>query len=135
MQLVLALLIQTAAALPLLEAEAGLDFMAYPGQTVELNGAGSGADDLEYRWTRTGGPPAELDDSSLANPQFVPDRPGTYTFELTVASGGESSVPDQVSVVVVHTDAGEVNTGGCGVVGAGPWLLALVPLLWRLRDS
>ena len=117
----------------LLEAEAGLDFLAYPGQSIELNGSGAGADDLEYRWTRVSGPPAELDDSSISNPSFTPEQPGTYTFDLTVSSGGESSIADQVSVAVVHTDAGEVNTTGCAVAGAGPWLLALLPLLWRVR--
>ncbi|HJN75832.1 MAG TPA: hypothetical protein QGF58_18020 [Myxococcota bacterium] len=128
-------LVNGALAMPLLEAEAGLDFIAYPGQTVELNGAGSGADDLDYAWRRISGPPVELDDSSIANPRFTPDQPGTHTFELTVTAEGESSVPDAISVVVVHTDAGEVNPGGCAVGPGGPWLLALLPLLWRLRDS
>lgn len=124
-------LLSVAFALPLVEAEAGLDFLAYPGQTIELNGAGSGADDLEYRWTRVGGPPAELSDDSAPNPQFTPERPGTYTFELTVASGGEQSIPDRVSVVVAHTDAGEVHTGGCSSVAGGSWLLGLLWLRGR----
>ena len=42
--------------LPLVEANAGEDFMAYVGQTVELNGTGFGDGELGYRWERVSGP-------------------------------------------------------------------------------
>ena len=108
--------------LPLVEANAGDDFMAYVGQTVELNGTGFGDGELSYRWERMSGPPAELSDPTIANPQFVPEIAGTYTFELVITDDddGESSLPDEVSVAIVRTDAGTVHTGGCAAHnGAG----------------
>ncbi len=120
---------------PLVEANAGEDFMAYTGQTVELNGTGVGEGELSYAWVRVSGPPAELNDPNTQNPQFTPDQPGTYTFELAVSSdAGESSLPDAVSVVVVHTDAGTVNTGGRCTTGPGPsWALGALLGLLALR--
>ena len=124
--------------LPLVEASAGDDFMAYVGQTVELNGTGFGDGDLEYGWTRVSGPPAELSDPATANPQFTPNEPGTYTFDLVVSSGGESSLPDAVSVAIIRTDAGTVHTGGrCATTPAPavPGLMVLGLLALRRRQT
>jgi hypothetical protein len=124
--------------LPLVEASAGDDFMAYVGQTVELNGTGFGDGDLEYGWTRVSGPPAELSDPAAANPQFTPNEPGTYTFDLVVSSGGESSLPDAVSVAIIRTDAGTVHTGGrCATTGpvAGGALMVLGLLALGRRQT
>lgn len=121
--------------LPLVTADAGDDFMAYPGQVIELNGSGSGDGDLTYAWVRTAGPPAELDDSTLPNPRFTANDAGTYTFELTVSAGEEASLPDAISVVIVHTDAGTLHDTGCAVGGLGgmgaAWLLGLVAVARR----
>ena len=107
--------------LPLVEADAGIDFMAYVGQTIELNGGGSGDGELSYSWSRTGGPPAELTAADTPNPRFTPEKEGTYAFELVVQSGDEASLPDQVSVVIVRTDVNAVvPTGELGLCATGP---------------
>ena len=98
---------QTPPPLPLLEAQAGVDFMAYVGQTVELAGGGGGADELSYSWVRSGGPPAELSDPSSSTPRFTPEQPGSYRWDLSVSSGAEASLPDTVTVIVVATDTPE----------------------------
>jgi len=122
--------------LPLVEANAGDDFMAYVGQTVELNGTGFGDGELSYRWERMSGPPVELSDPSSANPQFVPEIAGTYAFELVVTDDGEPSLPDEVSVAIVRTDAGTVHTGRCAATGAlGVGWLGLLPLLAVRRQT
>lgn len=120
--------------LPLVTADAGDDFMAYPGQVIELNGTGDGDGDLDYAWRRVGGPPAELDDATLPNPRFTATEAGTYTFELIVNAGAEASLPDSVAVVIVHTDAGTLHDTGCNVAGlGGAWFLGLLALSRRTR--
>ncbi len=107
--------------LPLVEADAGVDFMAYLGQTVELNGSGDGDGELTYAWERVEGPPAELSAVDTPNPRFTAEREGTYTFELVVQSGSEASLADQVSVVIVRTDVNAVvPTGELGLCSTGP---------------
>lgn len=110
---------QTAPPLPLLEAQAGVDFMAYVGQTVELAGGGSGAEELSYSWVRSGGPPAELSDPSSATPQFTPEQPGSYRWDLSVSSGAEASLPDTVTVIIVAVDTPEME-GSCSSTGTTP---------------
>ena len=121
--------------LPLVEANAGEDFMAYVGQTVELNGTGFGDGELGYRWERVSGPPVELSDPDVANPQFVPEVAGTYTFDLVVTSDGETSLPDEVSVAIVRTDVGTVRSGRCATGAAGVGWLGLLALVAVRRQT
>lgn len=107
--------------LPLVEADAGIDFMAYAGQTIELNGGGTGDGELSYSWARVAGPPAELTAADTPNPRFTPEKEGTYSFELVVQSGDEASLPDEVAVVIVRTDVNAVvPTGELGLCATGP---------------
>lgn len=120
----------------LVTADAGDDFMAYPGQVIELNGSGAGDGDLDYSWRRVGGPPAELDDPALPNPRFTANEAGTYRWELIVNAGSEASLPDEVAVVIVHTDAGTLHDRGCAVAPiGGAWFLGLLALGRRFRGS
>ena len=119
---------QTTPPLPLLEAQAGVDFMAYVGQTVELAGGGSGAEELSYSWVRSGGPPAELSDPTSDSPQFTPEQPGSYRWDLSVSSGAEASLPDTVTVMVIATDTPKME-GGCSSTGSSPlWGLGALGL-------
>ncbi|MFT5585351.1 MAG: MYXO-CTERM domain-containing protein [Cognaticolwellia sp.] len=119
---------QTSPPLPLLEAQAGVDFLAYIGQTVELAGGGSGAEELSYSWVRSGGPPAELDDPSSATPQFTAEQPGSYRWDLSVSSGSEASLPDTVTVMVVATETPKMESS-CSTTGSTPlWGLGALAL-------
>lgn len=131
---------QTSPPLPLVEARAGGDFMAYPGQTVELAGSSAGGgEEVSFAWVRRSGPPAELDDPSSATPRFTPQEPGSYVWELTATSGGEASLPDEVTVVIVRTDTSEMTPSSCSVaagsrLAGGAWgLLGALALLRRRR--
>lgn len=129
---------QTTPPLPLLQAQAGADFLAYVGQTVELAGAGSGEEELSYAWVRSGGPPAELDDPSSATPQFTAEQPGSYRWDLSVSSAGQASLPDTVTIVIVATETPKME-GSCSNTGSTPlWglgALALSLVLSRRRRS
>lgn len=117
------------------QAEAGLDFMAYLGQTVELSGDGAGTGDVQFSWVRTSGPPVELSDPGAPNPRFTPAQAGTYTFSLTV-SDDVASDTDSVTVAVVHTDAGTVHAPvGCTHAPAAGGLLGLLALLGLRRRT
>lgn len=129
---------QTQPPLPLLEAQAGVDFLAYVGQTVELAGGGSGAEELSYSWVRSGGPPAELNDPSSATPRFTAEQPGSYRWDLSVSSGAEASLPDTVTVMVVATETPKME-GSCSSTDSAPlWglgALALGLVLSRRRRT
>ena len=113
------------------EANAGPDQSVNAGDTVQLSGAGSSdADDdpLTYAWrvvSRPAGSSAALSDSAAASPTFVADLPGTYTLELIVHDGVESSVPDLV----------EIETNGPPVADAGPDQSVPVGALVQLDGS
>ena len=113
------------------EANAGPDQSVNAGDTVQLSGAGSSdADDdpLTYAWrvvSRPAGSSAALSDSAAASPTFVADLPGTYTLELIVHDGVESSVPDLV----------EIETNGPPVANAGPDQSVPVGALVQLDGS
>ena len=129
---------QTTPPLPLLQAQAGADFLAYVGQTVELAGAGSGEEELSYAWVRSGGPPAELDDPSSATPRFLAEQPGSYRWDLTVSSGAQASLPDTVTIIIGATETPKMesscsNTGSTPLWGLGALALSLV--LSRRRRS
>jgi len=98
---------------------AGEAFMAYPGDTVVLDGSGSydpeGAE-LSWHWTPIAGPKVQLSKADTATPQFTADASGVVSVELVVDDGAQESEPDVVDVIVVAPDAGTVLSGpskGC----------------------
>ncbi len=103
------------------EADAGLPFLAYVGDTIRLSAEGSrgpaGAD-LRYQWTQVQGPTVSLDDPSGESPTFTIESPGTLEFELQVGDGDEWSRPATSWVVVVDPGLPQRHDGGCGCVGA-----------------
>lgn len=123
---------------------AGLPFLAYPDDTVELDGSGSydpeGAE-LNWRWTSVGGPVVPLADGDTSTPRFTAQDPGVYSFELVVSDGAQDSAPDVVDVIVVDPEAGTrlvPPPEGCAVLSGGPasaGLALAVAVLARRRRS
>jgi RHS repeat-associated protein len=101
-------------------ANAGSDQTVFVDDTVQLNGSGSDdvdGDPLTFNWQLTSmpaGSQAVLSDSSLVNPTFVVDLPGTYAAQLIVNDGTEDSAPDTVVISTQNSapvaDAGEDQT-------------------------
>ncbi|MEX1311280.1 MAG: multicopper oxidase domain-containing protein [Candidatus Sulfomarinibacteraceae bacterium] len=86
-------------------ADAGTDQIHVPlstagvPTTIQLNGGP--ATGVTYEWALIGfpeGSAATLSDTTIANPTFVLDQPGTYTAQLVVNDGTYSSAPDSVSI-------------------------------------
>ena len=104
-------------------AYAGLPIVAYPGDTVILDGSPSydpeGAD-LSFRWTQVQGTTVAISLAQTANPQITLDTAGVYAFELLVSDGVLFSEPDVVDVVVVDPDAGGKLDLGCATARAVP---------------
>ncbi|MBX7102026.1 MAG: hypothetical protein K1X89_30205, partial [Myxococcaceae bacterium] len=99
-----------------LQASAGADRSATPGDVVELVGSatgGSGA--LSFRWTQVGGATVVLKDESTAKASFVAPAVETLTalsFTLTVGDGTVES-HDEVTIAVVPS-GGSGSGGGAG---------------------
>ena len=55
-------------------------------------------DELTYAWTQIDGPPVTLLEPNSADPYFLCEETGIYTFELVVNDGFVSSEPDQVKI-------------------------------------
>ena len=134
-----ALLMGTPAAAAPPEALAGRAFLAYPGDTIELNGSQSADPDgdpiASWAWSQVDGPVVALAKTGGPSPTFTAQEPGTYSFELVVGAGGQTSAPDVVDVIVVDPAAGtrhDPGVGGCSAAPAAPagglvvTLLALV---------
>ena len=82
-------------------ADAGPDqiHVAMTPSTIQLTG--SPATGVTYEWALIGfpaGSTAFLTNTTIVNPTFELDVPGTYTAQLVVSAGGLSSAPDTVSV-------------------------------------
>lgn len=126
-----------AAAAPL--ARAGRPFLAYPGETIVLDGAESEGDDIAYRWVQVGGPEVALSGGDTARPRFEVAAPGRYSFELVVREGELASAPDIVDVVVIDADvAGRLSEGGCAHAPGGALaglVAALAALAGRRRRA
>jgi len=81
-------------------ADAGPNLVAYVGSTVQLDGGRSfdpqgGA--LTYAWSST----VPMGSPTTATPTFVPNRPGIYTFTLSVVNlANLESLPSTVQVMV-----------------------------------
>ncbi len=128
----------TAAASP--TARAGRDFLAYPAETIVLDGTASEpASGVEWRWAQVGGPSVALRDGATAHPTFRVTEPGRYSFELVVRAEDGASEPDTVEVIVADPAAGDRARGGCataGPAGALAWLplLGLMLMVPRRRS-
>jgi hypothetical protein len=74
-------------------------------ETIQLDGSGSSdadGDPLTYIWSITsapGGSTADLSDTAIVNPTFIPDVVGIYTIDLVVNDGVENSDADSIIVV------------------------------------
>jgi hypothetical protein len=85
-------------------ADAGADQTVSMGDTVTLDGSGShdvDGDQLTMAWSFVSvpeGSSATLSNSTLVNPNFVADLPGTYVVHLTVNDGMVDSAPDTVTI-------------------------------------
>jgi len=118
---------------------AGATFLAYPGDTIVLDGSASEGDDLDWRWVQTGGPRVAATDTDTAHPRFRADLPGRYTFELVVWEGQEAGRPDSVDVVVVDPEVATryAKESGCSQQGGGAlawvWLLPAAVAVGRKR--
>ncbi len=101
-------------------ADAGDDQVAVVGRQVTLNGMRSHPKgQVGYRWVQVGGPKTRFQLEEGPYFSFVPVAPGVYRFALIVATGSQTSEPDEVSITVgalaamggtlAATDAGAVE--------------------------
>ena len=83
-------------------ANAGPDAEGYKNELVTLHGAGTDADGdtLTYDWSQTGGPDANLTQTSKSFLSFLPQKAGNYTFQLVVNDGEVDSEASSVMVTV-----------------------------------
>ena len=129
---------QLATAAP--ESRAGRTFLAYPGETIRLDGSTSKGIEPDFRWVQIGGPRVPLTGADTARPEFYADLPGRYTFELTVREGDNASAPDEVDVVVLDPEVGTryVQPSGCStlspvVQSISAWMLVPLTVCCVLR--
>ncbi|MDM8522659.1 PKD domain-containing protein [Desulfococcaceae bacterium HSG8] len=100
-------------------ADAGADQNANEGDTVTLDGSGSGDTDghiLSYLWRQIGGKTVTLSDTTAVNPTFT--APETVlnslslTFELMVTDNGGLQHTDSVTVNITHINHPPVADAG-----------------------
>ena len=100
-------------------AEAGLPVYT-AGESVRLNGSGSGA--LHYHWRQISGPSVQISDASVASPTisgFVrTDALQTCVFQLTVDDGSSYGPADTVEARIVPTTPGITINSESGVFDA-----------------
>ena len=98
-------------------ANAGPNQTVNIGATVVLSGSGSSdvdGDPLTYLWTLTQRPAdssAVLTGANTVSPTFVADRRGTYTAQLIVNDGKESSDTSTVTITVQGNTTPVANAG------------------------
>ena len=97
-------------------ADAGLDQTVLTGDTVILDGSGSGDDDsdpLTYSWSITSAPAGStttITNPTDVNPSFVVDVFGDYVLQLIVNDGTVNSAPD--TVVISTSNSRPVSDAG-----------------------
>jgi Putative Ig domain/PKD domain len=105
-------------------ANAGNNQTVVHGSTVMLNGTGSTDPQglpLTYMWSLITKPPksnAVLSASTVPEPQFTADQPGTYVAQLVVSDGVLFSAPATVTITTTNT-APVANAGPNQAVMAG----------------
>jgi len=121
---------------------AGASFLAYPGETIVLDGSGSYDPEggtLSYQWSQVGGPEVTLSKAQSANPRFDAKTAGTHSFELAVEADGQRSDADVIDVVVVNPGIGNTLPAakGCSVAPSLPlaWVYSLGLLIGLRRRS
>ncbi len=91
-------------------ANAGVDQVMTLGSTVTLNGTGSSdpdaGDTITYLWRFVSRPPlstANLNNSTSAEPTFIPDMAGSYNISLTVNDGKDSNTDTMIVTASTET--------------------------------
>ena len=107
-------------------ANAGPDQPVYVGSTVQLTGTGSSdplGKSLTYAWSFTSvpsGSTAKLSSTTSATPTFAADKTGTYTVQLVVGNGSNSSAPATVTITAQYStpvaNAGSAQTVYVGAI-------------------
>lgn len=108
-------------------ADAGRDLILCDIGEVELSGAASTGDAVEFAWRFVAVPSASsITDADIlransATPSFTPDAEGRYELQLTVTDGAESdadlvaiTLSADGSVVILHLDEGGGTTASDG---------------------
>ena len=106
-------------------ANAGLDKSGYVGETVTLDGSGSGDIDgnpLTYQWSLAAKPPgsaATLLNPTTTMPSLTIDKAGTYVAQLVVNDGIASSDPADTATISTLNSTPVANAGAdqSGAVG------------------
>ncbi len=86
-------------------ANAGLDQTVAEGSRVNLDGnlsADANSDPMTFNWTMVTKPAnsaAVMSNATTATPDFVADKPGSYSIQLIVNDGTINSVADTVTIV------------------------------------
>jgi hypothetical protein len=107
-------------------ADAGEDQAKLVGQTVQLDGSASSDVDgnpLSYTWSFASVPDtstATLSNTSIVNPTFVPDLPGTYVVQLMVNDGQLDSDPDTATITITVPDTTPPPPADIGKITVGP---------------
>jgi RHS repeat-associated protein len=116
-------------------ANAGSDRVAYPGETVALDGTSTvdrESDPLTYAWQVTASPPGSnpsLSDAGSATPEFSSDLPGIYAVQLVAADpfGPAAPVVMHVRVLTRSQNPPQVSlSADPSVVGVGTPVLIQV---------
>ena len=99
-------------------ANAGSDKSVITGESFNLDGSSSSDtdnDDLIYTWILTEAPSgssAALSDTTDAQPSFIADIDGSYTFSLSVNDGTEDSPADTVTIMASTSNIAPVADAG-----------------------
>ncbi|WP_455207532.1 PKD domain-containing protein, partial [Kaarinaea lacus] len=109
-------------------ADAGNDVEIFLGESVQLNGGGSGDPDdpatqLSYSWNIESAPlgsNAIIEQANSESASFMPDTLGEYLISLTVNDGEVDSIPDEVVVNVVENMAPQAVINTSVVNGEAP---------------
>jgi N-acetylneuraminic acid mutarotase len=99
-------------------ADAGLDIAGNKNELVTLHGAGTDADGdpLTYEWAQTGGPDANLTQTTKSFLSFLPQKVGNYTFKLVVNDGEQDSEPSSATVSISAMPPEAVLTANASLV-------------------
>ena len=112
-------------------ANAGPDQTMLAGDTVQLDGSGSGdadGDVLAYTWSFTAvpaGSAATLSDIHAVNPTFVADLPGHYTVELTVSDGHNNTGTAAVTATTLTLSSSNIQIAPAVITGGTTTTLTL----------